>query len=51
MYDAEAAMEDAAVEQMVHPDLYEQDIDSAAEDYEARKKPTQLELPLDNPWI
>ena len=51
MYNAEAAMEDAAVEQMVHPDLYEQDIDSAADEHEATKRPTQLELPLDNPWI
>lgn len=51
MTDIDALAELAAIEQEIRPDLYEQDIDAAADDYEARKRRNvQLELPLDNPW-
>lgn len=43
------AMEDAAIDQIVHADLYEQDIDSAADDYEASKRRTVI-VTDDNPW-
>ncbi len=51
MSDIDSFAELAATEQEIRSDLYEQDIDAAADDYEARKRrATQLELPLDNPW-
>lgn len=48
--DYEAMMEDAALEQMLNADMYEQDIDMAAEDYEARKRRTKIVTDNNNPW-
>jgi len=41
-------MEEAAIEQMVHADLYEQDIDSAADDHAAQRR--SVIVVKDNPW-
>ncbi len=48
MIDPSDLMEEAAVEQMVHADLYEQDIDSAADDYAAQRSAAIVSD--DNPW-
>lgn len=41
--------EEAAVEFANHPDLYLQDIDAAADDYQASKRRTTI-IDNDNPW-
>lgn len=44
-------MEEVGLDQILHPDLYEQDIDAAAEDYEASKpRATKVVISNDNPW-
>ena len=42
--------DEVGLEQIVHADLYEQDIDAAAEDYEAGKRRTKIVNDNDNPW-
>lgn len=52
MSEDDAAMfaELAAIEEAVHPDLYEQDIDMMAEQYEEGRITTIVDGPIDNPW-
>ena len=50
MFDPIEMMEEAAIEQMNHPDMYEQDIDAAADEYEASKPPHKVVNDNINPW-
>lgn len=47
----EATLEDSVVEHLIHADLYEQDIDAAADGYEASKRRRRTVIVTDdNPW-
>lgn len=49
--DYEAMMEEAAVDQIVHPELYEDNIDLAADDFmERQERRTVIVNDNDNPW-
>lgn len=55
MFDPIDLAEEAATEQMIRPDLYEQDIDSAADDYVAsQRRQTSLQQQrtflIEYPW-
>ena len=43
-------VEEVGLYQNVHADLYKQDIDAAADDYEAQKRRTKIVNDNDNPW-
>ena len=43
-------MEEVGLDQIIHPDLYEQDVDAAADDHEAQKRRTKIVNDNDNPW-
>ena len=46
----EEMMEEAAIEEAIHPELYEQDIDAMAEDYVASRHTVVVVNDDDNPW-